>query len=731
MKKILKLMRYAAFFLLALVFGLIVCLLVYHAVLENRKIREDKILAGKTRPAYVSPATERTSGAPELDLLPVPRKVLMKTGTYRFPEMVSCSVADSLKPMTAAFLDAIPGIRSRFISGGANITLQYREGLPDEGYRMDIQPGRIIVDYSTRRGLYYALVTLKVLRQNYAGDIPCAALEDYPDLRVRGVLLDISRDKVPTLETLKGIVTLLADLKYNRFELYVEGFSFAYPSFKHLWEGKETPVTGEEIQELDAFCRARFIDLVPNQNAFGHMAPWLATEEFSDLAECPDGYNMLGFLKLKSTLDPSDPRSIELVSRMMDDLLPNFTSINFNVDLDEPFELGKGKSKELVEEKGVGQVYLDYALKIHELVRARNKHMLMAGDVILRHPELLSQIPKDITVFDWGYEASYPFEKNCKIIKASGLDYLLFSGTSSWTTITGRTDNMMGNISAAAANALQYGASGMVVTDWGDMGHWQYLPVSYAGYVTGGALGWNSRGLSAADLSSFLNRYLFQDSAMIMGGLVLDMGRYNRFEEIILPNMTRTMLALQFGLRDRVMVDAIFSKILEELFVMMEDLAPEMVDVYKEKLKEVYAFDYPGLYQFLDSQEALLAKVRLQIPEGQLIRDEYRNAMRLIRLGAGLQQYINTRHDLNRKEEIALLQNLQALARTYLDENQRLWMLRNKPGGYLRSTAALVSLQDQVDKRLALLEKSILARGWNRFLEKITASGAALYFSII
>jgi hypothetical protein len=731
MKKIIKLLRLAAFFLLALFFGLIVFLLLYYAVLEHRKIREDKILAGKTRPAFVSVPPDKSSLAPALDLLPVPRMVLMKTGTYRFPETVSCSVADSLKPMVAAFLEALPKVRSLFTSGGAGITFQYREGLPDEGYRLDIQPGRIIVDYSTRRGVYYALVTLKVLRKNYAGDIPCATLEDYPDLRIRGVLLDISRDKVPTLETLKGIVTLLADLKYNRFELYVEGFSFAYPSFKHLWEGKETPVTGEEIQELDAFCRARFIELVPNQNAFGHMAPWLATEEFGDLAECPDGYNMLGFLKLKSTLDPSDPRSIELVSRMMDDLLPNFTSNNFNVDLDEPFELGKGKSKELVKEKGVGQVYLDYALKIHELVRARDKHMLMAGDVVLRHPELLSRIPKDITVFDWGYEASYPFEKNCKIIQASGLDYLLFSGTSSWTTITGRTDNMLGNISAAAANAVQYGAGGMVVTDWGDMGHWQYLPVSYAGYVTGGALGWNSRELSAADLSRFLNHYLFRDSTKIMGDLVLDMGRYNRFEEIILPNMTRTMLALQFGLRDRVMADVIFSKILKELFVMMEDLAPEMVDVYKEKLQDVYTFDYSGLYQFLDNQEALLAQASLQIPEGQLIRDEYRNAMRLIRLGAGLQHYINTRHNLQRKEEIVLLQHLQELTRTYLDENKRLWLLRNKSGGYARSSAALESLQDQIEKRLALFDKSFITRGIHRFFEKITAAGAALYFRII
>jgi hypothetical protein len=75
-------------------------------------------------------------------------------------------------------------------------------------------------------------------------------------------MLDISRNKIPTIETLKVIAQLLADLKYNHLELYIEGFSFAYPSFRRLWEGKETPLTGDEIKELDAFCRSGFIDLV-------------------------------------------------------------------------------------------------------------------------------------------------------------------------------------------------------------------------------------------------------------------------------------------------------------------------------------------------------------------------------------------------------------------------------------------------------------------------------------
>ena len=73
---------------------------------------------------------------------------------------------------------------------------------------------------------------------------------------------------------------------------------------------------------------------------------------------------------------------------------------------------------------------------------------------------------------------------------------------------------------------------------------------------------------------------------------------------------------------------------------------------------------------------------------------------------------------------------IQELGREYLDENHRLWLLRNNPGGYERSIAALNSLMQQVDKHLILLNKPAFIRGLNRFLEKIATAGAVLYLRV-
>ena len=648
MKKILKMILY--FF--CSIFGLILCLIVslyaYYSVLEKNQVDQNKTLDIRSKNLIVhTDSISKNSKEIVLNLIPVPQKVRFTGGISDFPSSMIYSVIDSLKNDVDEYLKSMLGVKTRFSTDEGNIVFRFNAKMPVQGYMLDIRTGKMTIEYSNRQGLYYALVSLKVLKQNYAGKIPCVFIEDYPDLPVRGLMLDISRDKVPKLETLMNIAQLLADLKFNHLELYIEGFSFAYPSFKNLWEGKETPVTGEEIQALDAFCKTHFIDLVPNQNSLGHMMAWLATDQFKNLAECPKGYKIMGLMYMKGTMDPTDPRSFDLVSKMTDDLLPNFTSSSFNVNLDEPFELGKGKSKEICREKGEGQVYLDYAVKLHDMLAGKNMKMMMWGDIVLRHPELISKIPKDITLLDWGYESSYPYERHGVLLQKSGLNYMVCPGTSSWTTITGRTDNMLANIELAVKSGVKYGARGMLLTDWGDMGHWQYLPVSYAGYVTGASLSWNSKSRENMDLSSYLNSYVFRDESSLMGDLALNLGRYNKYEEFPLFNMTTTMLSLQLGLRDRIMISAIFEKVINGISDLMKDIAPEMISVLKENFENRHSFDYDGLNKFLDSKVTLLTRVKINSADSLLIRDEYHNSIRLIRLGAGLQSYIHFRGNLD------------------------------------------------------------------------------------
>ena len=104
---------------------------------------------------------------------------------------------------------------------------------------------------------------------------------------VRSYMLDISRDKVPTMGTLKQLVEILEKFNYNQLQLYTE-HTFAYSKHEAVWKDA-SPMTPSEVRELDLFCAMHGIDLVPNQNSFGHLERWLVRPEYNHLAELPHG----------------------------------------------------------------------------------------------------------------------------------------------------------------------------------------------------------------------------------------------------------------------------------------------------------------------------------------------------------------------------------------------------------------------------------------------------------
>ena len=732
MKKFLKLIKNSLLFTLALVVLLVVFLYAYYGLRAKDIDRREQLAhTNAAQRASLIQSPEISANPASLNLLPVPKSVEMHPGIFHLPAVLTFQIEPTLKPAAQKFMNKWLASRVENRQSGAFLNCIRDTSLASQEYRLTMNPHKVDLRYHSEEGLHYALVTLKVLKLNYGNNIPCADIQDSPDLPVRGLMLDISRNKVPTLETLIGIVDLLGDLKYNHLELYIEGFSFAYPSFRKLWEGNLTPLTGAEIQKVDSVCRENYIELVPNQNSLGHMDAWLATKEYKDLAECPEGYKLMGLITMKSTLDPYDERSLKLVERMTDDLLPNFTSSAFNVNLDEPFELGKGKSKKISRKIGMENVYLDYVLKMHNMATSRNKKMLMWGDIGLRHRDILDKLPKDITLLDWGYESLYPFEKNSHRLDSAGVSFYVCPGTSSWTSITGRTVNMMDNIENAAVNGKKFGAKGILVTDWGDMGHWQYLPVSYTGFATGGALGWNSNSRNVMPLQRFLDTYVFRDSESKMAGFALNMGRYNHFEEFFMFNMTTTMMSFQLGIQDKVMVDAVFGKVINGITGLMKDLAPELIDTVLNRYNSRINYDYTGLNAYLDQQLTVLDKVKMEIQDSSLIKDEYRNAIRLIRLGSELKLYIQKNNSMTVATRMEQLEKMDRLCSAYLGENKRLWMIRNKPGGYETSVALLTNLQKGILQQMEIQKKPAFIRDLNRFLEKLSSAGIAIYMKMI
>jgi hexosaminidase len=403
----------------------------------------------------------------------------------------------------------------------AHLAFHAAVDLPAQAYRLETTGRGWRIEAGDAAGAFYGLCTLAQwleLHRSPDGRIaeaPRIRVEDAPSFSVRGAMLDVSRNRVPTMETLFALVDRFAALKLNHLQLYVE-HTFAYAGHETAWRGW-SPLTAEEVRALDDHCRERFVELVPNQNSFGHFHRWLVHDEYRHLAECPEGIeHPFGDDREPFSLCATDPRSLDLLDDLYEQLLPNFRSDLFNVGLDETFDLGQGRSAAEVARLGKGRVYLDFLRAVHRLVQKQGRRMLFWGDIVLEHPELIPELPEDVIALEWGYEADHPFAEHGECFAASKREHWVCPGTSSWLSFAGRATNAMENLASAARHGVANGATGYLITDWGDQGHLQPLPASFVGWLAGACFGWNAEAAAAPHelpVAALLDRTLARPAA--------------------------------------------------------------------------------------------------------------------------------------------------------------------------------------------------------------------------
>ncbi len=407
-----------------------------------------------------------------------------------------------------------------------------------EGYSLTIDRRGVRIEYRETAGLLAAGATLRQLLREYGRRLPCLKIRDWPDFERRGVMLDISRGRVPKLETLLDLVERLADFKINEFQLYTE-HTFAYRRYKSVWQSWGA-LTAAEIRTLDARCRELGIDLVPNQNSFGHLRYFLEHPKVKKLAEVSAPYegSTGDFLRFPTTLAPNNPGTIKFIRELYDELLPNFSSKFLNVGCDETWDLGRGQSKKLCERRGKGRVYVDFLKQIEREAAKRGRRMMFWGDIILNHPELIKSLPKNVIALNWGYEANHPFEKEAATFAKSKVPFYVCPGTATWMTLLGRHDTAFANLKFAAAAGRKHGAIGYLNTDWGDGGHPQPLAVSWPLYVVGAAHSWCSRSFDEKLLAPVLSRDVYEDPTQNVAKAAIALGFAHRKFDYLESNIT-------------------------------------------------------------------------------------------------------------------------------------------------------------------------------------------------
>lgn len=385
-----------------------------------------------------------------------------------------------------------------------NITKSFKEGyseneiriiidnlLEKEEYKLNIKDKYIEIIGSESSGVYYGIQTLIQILKQDGIRLRGINIEDSPYFKNRGYFADITRGKVPSLESLKKLADKLSFYKVNQMQLYIE-HTFAFEDMSEVWRDKD-PITAEEILILDEYCKKRHIELIPSLATFGHLYEVLRTKSYKDLCELENSreseYSYIDRMA-HHTLDVSNNKSLELVYNMLNEFIPLFSSNKFNICCDETFDLGKGKSKDIAEEIGSGKLYVDFLNKVISFVKKYNKTVLFWGDVILNHKELLKDIPEDTICLNWDYWCKAT-ENNTRTIWESNRKQWVCPGTGGWSHLMNLIENSFENINRMVSYGVKYGAGGILNTDWGDYGHINSFSNSVPSIIYGASLSWN------------------------------------------------------------------------------------------------------------------------------------------------------------------------------------------------------------------------------------------------
>ena len=421
---------------------------------------------------------------------------------YPYAQMLQASMKE-----TFGYTLAITRGSSKFTA----VTLQMNAELQAQQYTLTIDEKGVLLQASTNEGMLYAVQTLRQLIKEYGAALPFVAIDDWPEIDVRGYYLDVTRGRIPQLSYLKQYIDKLAMYKINQLHLYME-HSFLFEGLSEVWRD-DTPLTANDILEIDDYCAARNIELVPSIATFGHLYKVLRTQKFRHLCEMPDLVDdAFGFVDRMEhhTLDITNEASFEFVTSLMAQFIPLFRSKKFNICGDETFDLGKGRSKSVADEIGEQELYVQFLAKICTYLVEQQITPLFWGDIIVNAPENLGRLPQEAICLSWGYAADQD-DHSVKTVANAGAKQYCCPGVSGWDQLVNQFEVSFENIQRMCQYAKTYQAQGLLNTDWGDCGHLNHPDMSIPGMIYGAALSWNQATTSFAEMNEKISQLEFEN----------------------------------------------------------------------------------------------------------------------------------------------------------------------------------------------------------------------------
>jgi len=625
----------------------------------------EKILTYFTGIILLSAITTAT----DLSVIPTPQSVRFRPESFGFTEFTSVQIVldnsimeddEGIKILREAIVNTF-GIQANVVRVGdktapASIDLiitssdtnaskqlayDFVPEMMEEGYFLDILPNKITIAAKNPTGLFYGAMTLtQMIRSAEKGKIPCVLIKDFPSMNWRGVSDDFSRGQVSTMDNFKQIIRFLAENKINVFIPYIEDV-IQLEKYPDIGMGRGA-LSKDEIREIQAYAKRLHVQIVPVFQTLGHFENILTMPNYEKFAEYPGA----------GSLNSTNPESDKFLFDMLDEVIPLFESEYFHIGADESWDVGLGANRELAAKDGISKIHARHYQKVYDKVKSYGKNVMMYGDIILHHPDILNQIPKDIIIVDWHYSATdnYP---SVKQFADSGFQVIVSPGIQNWLNVIPNYDAAWINISNINLEGYKMKAFGSINSTWGDYGGPNLREWNYLGYAYGAESSWNTPGMNGETINQRFFKQFFGCEDSRLSSLLIHLNE--------IPNLTNYKEIFR---QPFFSTDESTGKILLRSRQLLENgnAALVLIDELRRIVKtNVYYLDY---YEFAAKMSVFMG-------------DRLKFTRDINRIGMLKMESTLTEDEWNLLQQncSSLIENLNDLERTF----KSLWLRTNRP----------------------------------------------------
>lgn len=221
-------------------------------------------------------------------------------------------------------------------------------------------------------------------------------ITETPVFTLNGAMVDMSRNAVMNVKTVKFMLRKMALMGQNAFMLYTEDtYEIEGRPYFGYMRGRYTK---DELKELDKYALTLGIELIPCIQTLGHLATmlkWECAASYKDTATCM----LVG-----------SNETYKLIDDMFRTVAECFTTKRIHVGMDETNGLGTGKYLKKNGYRIEREIYLEHLRKVTEMAKSYGFKPMMWSDMVI----LLSGTGKDVydpeTIITDEYAASVPKE---------------------------------------------------------------------------------------------------------------------------------------------------------------------------------------------------------------------------------------------------------------------------------------------------------------------------------